>query len=251
MTRLTTLNGAVPQGACTSSHLANLVLYETEHALVHEFHQKGLKYSRLLDDITVSSKFDLSPLRVSSNIDCIAKMLKTANCRIKKSKTKISSESNPSDLMFVTGLWLNRGMPRVLSSDRDLIRSEVYNCLKFASVSRHVSDYHIKHNRVSGKVAKLAYIGHKEAKIFRRELSAVLPLFDKNDEIKTEKMAQMLVRSSIEVRKKISYFERFHQVMYRANIHFRSNRKFAMEIRSMLKSVVPMINKEAIKYGEY
>lgn len=250
LTRLTTLNGAVPQGACTSSHLANLVFHETEHALVHEFRQKGLKYSRLLDDITVSSKSELSAAKIAKNIDRVAAMLKTVNCRIKKSKTKISSESNPSDLMFVTGLWLNRGRPRVASSERDLIRSEVYNCLKLASVSRHVSDYHAKHDRVSGRVAKLAYVGHKEAVVFRRQLSAVLPLFDKNDENKTKILAQVLSRSSAEARSKISYFERFHQVMHRANKHVRNNPKFAAEIRGILKKVTPLISREAAEYGE-
>ena len=251
LTRLTTLDGSVPQGACTSSHLANLAFFETEHALVHEFHQKGLKYSRLLDDITVSSKSNLSSTKISASIDAIAKMLKTVNCRIKKSKTKISSDSNPSDLMFVTGLWLNRGKPRVMRADRDLIRNEVYNCLKLSTVSRHVSDYHALHNRVSGRVAKLAYIGHEEAAVYRKKLANVLPLFDQSDEIKTEKLAHVLSRSSTEVRSKISYFERFHQLMHRVNIHFRNNRKFAREIRSVLESAVPLIKRESIKYGEY
>lgn len=251
LTRLTTLDGSVPQGACTSSHLANLAFFETEHALMHEFHQKGLKYSRLIDDITVSSKSNLSSAKISASINAIVKMLRTVNCRIKKSKTKISSDSNPSDLMFVTGLWLNRGKPRVTRVDMDLIRNEVYNCLKLSTVSRHVSDYHALHNRVSGRVAKLAYIGHEEAAVYRKKLANVLPLFDKSDEVKTEKLALVLSRSSTEVRSKVSYFERFHRLMYRVNIHFRNNRKFAWEIRDMVKGAVPLIKRESIKYGEY
>jgi hypothetical protein len=100
-------------------------------------------------------------------------------------------------------------------------------------------------------VAKLAYIGHEEAAVYRKKLANVLPLFDQSDEIKTEKLAHVLSRSSTEVRSKISYFERFHQLMYRVNIHFRNNRKFAREIRDMVKGAVPWIKRESIKYGEY
>lgn len=249
LTQLTTLNGSVPQGACTSSHLANLAFFETEHALVHEFKQKGLKYSRLLDDITVSSRNELSSRKISASIDKVSSMLKTINCRIKKSKTKISSASNPSDLMFVTGLWLNRGKPRVASEDRDLIRAEVHNCLKYASVSRIGSDYHKMHDRVSGRVAKLAYIGHSEAVTYRQNLSKVLPLFDKGNEAKTKAMARVLQKASPETRSKVAYFDRYHQVLHRTNIHVRNNRKFADEIRGMLMRVAPLISKEAMEYG--
>lgn len=249
LTHLTTLNGSVPQGACTSSHLANLAFFETEHALVHELRQKGLRYSRLLDDITVSSKNELSTSKVSLSIDKVASMVKTINCRIKKSKTKVSSASNPTELMFVTGLWLNRGRPRVASDDRDLIRVEVYNCLRYSSVSRFGPDYHRMHDRVSGRVAKLAYIGHSEAATYRQSLTKVLPLFDKGDEQKTKAMARVLQRASHGARSTLSYFERYHQVLHRANIHVRNNPEFASEIRDSLVRVAPLISREVIEYG--
>lgn len=249
LTKLTTLNGAVPQGACTSSHIANLVFFDAEPALAHEFQQKGFVYSRLLDDITLSSKQKLGSTKVSAYIDKIASMLNTKNCRIKKSKTKITCTSNPTELMFVTGLWLNRGRPRVDRRDRDDIRSEVYRCLKLAAVSRFGSDYLKMHDRVSGRVAKLAYVGHHEARQYRADLSKVLPLFDKNEEFKTQALARVLQKASNETRGTEGYFERFHQTLHRLNIHSRNNPKFAKRIRKSLIPFSPLISKENLNHG--
>jgi retron-type reverse transcriptase len=115
LAKLTTYQNKVPQGACTSSHLANLVLYDVEAAVVQYCKNLDLTYTRLLDDITVSSEKALSEQKVSKVIEMISKMLKNKGLKLKHQKTKVSSKSDPENLMEVTGLWLNRGTPRVHS----------------------------------------------------------------------------------------------------------------------------------------
>ena len=49
LTALTTLNGQLPQGAKTSTFLANLVLWKNEPDLVAYLRSNGLQYSRYID----------------------------------------------------------------------------------------------------------------------------------------------------------------------------------------------------------
>ncbi|MGZ8172820.1 MULTISPECIES: reverse transcriptase family protein [Methylobacter] len=60
LTKLVTYRGKVPQGGCTSSYIANLIFYDTEYLLVSELRKHDIQYSRLLDDITLSSQKNLA-----------------------------------------------------------------------------------------------------------------------------------------------------------------------------------------------
>src|SRR5208282_1985532 len=50
LTTLTSHDGRLPQGAPTSSDLANLVFWENESRLVNRIRARGLRYGRLVDD---------------------------------------------------------------------------------------------------------------------------------------------------------------------------------------------------------
>ena len=56
LVKLTTFRGRVPQGGCTSSYIANLVFFNTEYRVVSDFRNQGISYTRLLDDVALSSK---------------------------------------------------------------------------------------------------------------------------------------------------------------------------------------------------
>ncbi|EOT8995588.1 hypothetical protein ACU6PJ_004833, partial [Escherichia coli] len=45
---------------CRSSYIANLLFFNSEYNLYNRLKSMGLSYSRLLDDITISSDKDLS-----------------------------------------------------------------------------------------------------------------------------------------------------------------------------------------------
>ncbi len=55
LTNLTTYQGIVPQGAKTSSYIANLIFWDKEPQVESQLRQLGLRYSRFVDDVTVSS----------------------------------------------------------------------------------------------------------------------------------------------------------------------------------------------------
>jgi len=203
----------------------------------------------LLDDICLSSKNELSKQKITQNIDLVSRLVGTANCKLKNSKTSIVSKSNPVELMYVTGLWINRGYPRVDANDRDNIRLEVNRCVELSQFSKETSDYHEMHNKVSGKVSKLSYIGHGESVEYRKKLKLILPLYSDSDVYKTRKIVESLFRSTKNARLSVDYYKQFNQVMYRINVHFRNNHSFALEMKLILRKCRPLIVKEDILNG--
>ncbi len=55
LTKLTTRDGELPQGAKTSPHLSNLALWKVEPGIVQRLNRLGMKYSRFVDDINITS----------------------------------------------------------------------------------------------------------------------------------------------------------------------------------------------------
>ncbi len=249
LTELTTLNGSVPQGACTSSHLANLVFFDTEHRIVREFSQQHLSYSRLLDDMCISSQKKMTPSNLKNSIDRVSAVLHGKKFRLKASKTKIFSASNPEELMEVTGLWLNRGHPRVRRKERIDIRSELHRCEGLFKISRTSPAYHLEHDRLSGRVAKLTYLGHFESASYRVRLRKILPHYDLGDKTKTARLVGVVERTSLGDRSKYSFIERYHQLIYRINILSRSDSELARNLRARMIKCKPTCTTEELTYG--
>lgn len=248
LVQLTTLNDVVPQGACTSSHIANLVFFDVEHKIVREFRQQKLNYSRLLDDMCVSSKSELNPKTITTVIEKVSAVLKTRSLKLKKSKTRISSSTNPQQLMEVTGLWLNRGRPRVKRAERSDIRSALHRCENSFVVSRTDENYHFEHDRLSGRVAKLTYLGHTESHEYRDRLRKILPYYGPTDITKTLKLVSVMERASTTDRGKFSYINKYNQLFHRINILSRSHFLLARTLRSRLSNCSPTSTLEKIIY---
>lgn len=250
LAKLTTFQNKLPQGAATSSHLANLVLHDTEYHLAQYCENSGLVYTRLLDDITISSTKRLSEQRISKLIDMVARMLREKGLKLKNKKTRISSQSNPETLMEVTGLWLNRGSPRVNTDSRRKIRAEVHQCEVAARTSRTSQSYHKAHASVSGKVAMLNHVGHTEAGRFRRTLADILPLYDSNELTKTIKIVNVLSRSSESDREKYAFNLNYFKTMQRINIVARSDPRLARRLREKLATCKPVNQSDEALYDE-
>ncbi len=56
LTKLTTWKYKLPQGAPTSTHIANLVFLEADYKLISFCNENGLVYTRYVDDLTFSSQ---------------------------------------------------------------------------------------------------------------------------------------------------------------------------------------------------
>ena len=105
LTALTTKDGGLPQGAKTSSYLANLAFWRTEPALVESLAQLGFRYGRYIDDIAVSCIRTPSSEQLHQAISLISAMVRTSGLRLKRKKHRIMRSD---DRMELTGLVVNR-----------------------------------------------------------------------------------------------------------------------------------------------
>lgn len=249
LTNLCTKDNKLPQGGCASSYLANLVFFDIEPRLVSRLQEEGFTYTRLIDDITISSKNLISKKKISDLIESITKMLKSRGFKLKQKKTRCTSASNPEKLMEVTGLWLNRGAPRVRRNERAEIRKEVRECLISAELNKTDKEYHDLHQKVSGRVAKLSQLNHCQAERFRKELREILPIYSDADIRKTRRLVAKIIKTPRTTRSSLGYIKKYHQIVYRINILARSNKSIARSLREKMKICAPTITKENSIHG--
>lgn len=150
LTSLTTKDGELPQGACTSSYLANLAFWREEHRLYEVFRAQGIAYSRYVDDVSVSSKRRLSNEELSACIKSVYGMMGRSGFRPRRKKQEIQRANSP---MLVTKLLANR-RPAISVKERQAIRASLYQ-LEQSVAGRAGDDLRSKLESIAGRVNRL------------------------------------------------------------------------------------------------
>ncbi|WLG64207.1 reverse transcriptase family protein [Pseudomonas sp. FP1762] len=148
----------VIRGALTSSYLASLCLYDVEGAVVERLMRKGLVYTRLVDDIIVSSK--ISNYDFSYSLDIVRAMLTSKELPLNIAKTRSISVS--TEPLTVHGLRVAFHEPRLPSGEVSRIRAALKNIENLASERGYRTTHAYRHdfNRCMGRVNKLVRVGH-------------------------------------------------------------------------------------------
>lgn len=122
LTKLTTKDGALPQGAIPSSYLANVALWRREPAVKVIFDGQGIRYSRYVDDIAISSSVPLTAEQQKHAIAQVYGMLANIGLRAKRKKHETQTSGGR---MTTTKLVVNKkvSLPKAA---RSKIRSEVF-----------------------------------------------------------------------------------------------------------------------------
>jgi retron-type reverse transcriptase len=167
LTKLTTKDGSLPQGAKTSPLLANIVFWQRERDFVLELRQRGIVYTRLVDDITCSASRDLSQGEIGWVIRKLRHMTESFGFRLKRKKETIARASSR---MVATKLVINVRLS-LPAERRSQIRAAVNSCVASESKSGCVSDKTF--NRASGQLAYLAQYHPAEGKALRQALRNV------------------------------------------------------------------------------
>ena len=158
LTALTTKDGALPQGATTSSHLANLVFWRREHSLYESLLAEGRSYSRYVDDVSISS---VTPMTKEEITRCIARvygMMFSCGYKPKRQKQEIQRAHMP---MRVTKLNVNRRVT-LDSRERQAIRAAVYQ-LEQLALSGDLAGVSQVLNSVAGRVNRMGQMHPAEA----------------------------------------------------------------------------------------
>ena len=168
LTQLTTKDGSLPQGAITSSHLANLAFWRTEHSLYLSMSAEGLNYSRYVDDITISSSTPLSNDEITRCIARVYGMMLACGYKAKRKKQEIQRSHLP---MRVTKLNVNR-RAAIPAADRHAIRAAVYQLEELASTG-DMSGVSISINSVAGRVNRLGQMHAAEAMLLKERITTL------------------------------------------------------------------------------
>lgn len=124
LVKLCTKDGYLPQGALTSSYLANLVFWASEFMLVKRLESMGFIYTRFVDDVTLSSKAFALDQTKTDVISQVYGMFLQCGYYAKRTKHRIYTSAQP---MPVHNLLVNRKQqPSFNKQKRKNLRAKLY-----------------------------------------------------------------------------------------------------------------------------
>lgn len=156
LTKLCTINGSVPQGAPTSTTIANLICRKLDDRLIGLAENYSTKYSRFNDDFAFSGS-----LIPESFKEKVRDIVTQQGYELNVAKEITAKASQPQ---IVTGLNINRKLPRVPKKIRMMWRREKYVLEKYGSNELPQSDYEKRKRSLIGKANYLAFINRKKSK---------------------------------------------------------------------------------------
>ncbi|MCP1602674.1 reverse transcriptase family protein [Pseudomonas citronellolis] len=181
LVKLTTKDGCVPQGACTSSYIANLVFWDVEPDLYRALSDKGIRYSRFADDITSSSLIELTNSEVSEVVSAVVAMLASKGCHQKRRKLNVRkggqgflSANGGYESLTITSLTVsNPDGVGVSQKERNRIRSFVKKIEVLAHVDTPWSEVEKLYQQAMGRVGRLIACNHREGERLKARLNTV------------------------------------------------------------------------------
>jgi len=160
LTNLTTYQGFLPQGAATSSAIANLIFWDREPKLEFEFRQEGFVYSRYVDNITISSIVFIEKDQIRSIISRVYGMFFSVGLKPNRDERGIQSKNKG---MTVHNLNINSGKPTLRKTVRAKIRAAVKELENLRNSSDSEEEFNEKYAKVNGRVQLLARLHPHQA----------------------------------------------------------------------------------------
>jgi len=166
LTSLTTFRKRLPQGAPTSTSLANLVLADADQQIKAAARKFGCFFTRYIDDLVFSGADSRRLIPFSIFI------LQAAGFRISRSKLTIMPASL---LQEVTGYGVNsRRGPSIPRYKRDRVRAEIHH-LKDIPAGR---DFDRRCNSIKGRIRYFSRTNPASAQALQRRLGSVINHLD-------------------------------------------------------------------------
>lgn len=237
LTGLCCHNSHLVQGGLTSSYIASLCLYDVEGDVVERLNRKGFIYTRLVDDITVSSKSLNTDFTYALKI--ISDMLTAKDLPINEGKTKVSRTS--TEPLTVHGLRVSFNTPRLPADEVGRIRAAVRNLESLAVQPGYRTSHGYRHdyNRCMGRVNKLLRVGHNQHEPLLARLNSIKPLPSRRDVNRAKDMVARLEKDFDAKRHTHWYKSRFHRVMERLIVLNRVYDITSKQLRSKLRRLKP------------
>lgn len=235
LTNICTHESRLVQGALTSSYLANLCLYDVEAEVVNKLNRKGLAYTRLVDDMSVSSK--KSGYDFEYALSLITAMLLGKGLPLNVNKMRLHYVG--TEPLLVHGLRINFKEPRLPTDEVSRIRASVKNLEGLAAEGNYRTSHSYRHdfNRCMGRVNKLKRVGHNQHAGLMGRLKKIYPLPSKKDVTRAYLLITRLEKDYFSRAATFGYAKRFYVLGERLNVLQRSFPHIANDIRMRLRLV--------------
>ncbi|MEZ8880278.1 reverse transcriptase family protein [Vibrio lentus] len=227
----------IVQGALTSSYIASLCLWDVEHNLVKRLQRKKLVYTRLVDDISISSKS--SKYQFDMIIDHVKSMLSDKDLPLNNKKTKITYTS--IEPLLVHGMRVNFKQPRFPADEVRKLRAAVHNIQKLASQPNYRTTfaYRKDFSKCMGRINKLKRTQHEKHQNLVNKLNDIKPLPSRKD-LKRCKISFERLEADFKLKGATYWYrKRFYILHDRLNVLQRTFDKTAKEIRKKMKLIKP------------
>jgi Reverse transcriptase (RNA-dependent DNA polymerase) len=162
LTRLTTFERHLPQGAPTSSLLANLVLHSCDFSIRDECRRRGVMYSTWVDDLAFSGREARGVISVAVHA------LTDAGFAVSHRKLRVMG---PATRKVLNGVLLSR-FPSVVPEYLRRIRSGIHK-LQTGLVPPHDSDRYLR--ILLGAINHISSIEPKKGAQLRNRLETIMP----------------------------------------------------------------------------
>ena len=241
LAEICTRDGVVPQGAPTSSFIANLCFFDIEGGIVKGLERQGLIYTRLTDDITVSSITQDRDLKKAK--DKIVAMIENEGFRVNEDKTSIESLSTAA--FKIHGLRIHNDTPQLPRDEIKKIRAAVHNIKTLSQKpnARTSFQYRKLYESISGRVNKLARTKHPRYYKHRKDLKEIKPLPSQTDIKRCMVMLSTLNRDHELFCSTPLYMKRYHRLRHRLILLQRTYKHEAKKIWVILRDIKPTKNK--------
>jgi len=174
LTTLTVKEGALPQGAITSSYLANLAFWDREWQLYEDLRDRNISYSRYVDDVTLSSQRSLCREELSHCIAGVYGLMASKGFKAKRAKQEIRRSNGP---MLTTKLMVNR-RAALMIRDRQAIRAAVHQLEVRSQSITDLTAFRAELNSVAGRVGRLVQLHPTEGSALKIRLNALRKSLD-------------------------------------------------------------------------
>ncbi len=204
------------QGALTSSYVATLILYDQEEQVVNVMKRQNLRYTRLIDDITVSStksSFDFFHVKQR-----IFSMLMEKDLPINHEKTSVYYSS--MEPLTVHGLRVEFKEPRLPAKEVSKLKSAVKNLEQLSKEEKYrkSKSYRKDFHRCIGRVNKLERVKHNQHKKLISRVLKIKP-YPSGIDIKLSYLIINRLNADRSTKKSTYwYFKRFNQLVDRIQL---------------------------------
>lgn len=234
LTKLTTKDCVLPQGASSSTLLANLMFFDIESELVESFRKAGFTYTRYIDDITVSTNAAISSVQKNKVISSIIGMMAKWGVKPKRSKSSIVGSG---DRQMVHSLIVNSSRPTLPIERRKSIETDLRELEKRFDSDKTSLEYRKKYDSLSGTISYLTRFHSKLGKGFRERLKRIRPIPHEDQINMLRRNIRWASRTPIRDRKSYGYSRVLNRLSSRVGAIKHARPREAIKLQNKIRKI--------------